>query len=159
MKTFSDDPLGLEFSMDEFFCTNNVDEIVWHAINAEEIGNHQARKFNASKWAVQKNSSVENSKPSGSSEKVFIKLEGQNRITCFNCKKQGHRAMECPKRIHLIENECDVKDIPDDPKEKAVAAETDELEIYHAVEGESLMVIKETTSTTEKKWLRDNIFR
>ena len=66
--------------------------------------------------------------------------------------------MECPKRIHLIENESNVKDTPDDPKEKEAEAETEELEIYHAVEGESLVVLKEATSTTEKKWLRNNIF-
>ena len=67
--------------------------------------------------------------------------------------------MECPKHIHLIENESDENGTPDDPKEKEAKAETKELEIYHAVEGESLMVIKETTSATEKKSLRNNFFR
>ena len=61
--------------------------------------------------------------------------------------------MECPKRIHLIENESEGKDAPNDPKEKEAEAETEELEIYHEVEGESLMVITEATSATEKKWL------
>ena len=57
--------------------------------------------------------------------------------------------MECPKRIHIIENESDVKDTPD-PKED----ETEEVEDIGPEEGlESLMVIKETASTTEKKWL------
>ena len=97
---------------------DNVDEIVQHAIKAEGIANHQARKLNASKWVMQKNSSIAGSKPSDSSEKVFTKPEGQNRITCYNCKQQGHRAAECPKRIHFIENESDVKDAADDdPKE------------------------------------------
>ena len=100
---------------------DNVDEIVQHAIKAEGIANHQARKLNASKWLVQKNSSIAGSKPSDSLEKVFAKPEGQNRITCINCKQQGHRATECPKRIHLIENESDVKDAPDDdPKENDI---------------------------------------
>ena len=45
-----------------------------------------------------------------------------------------------------------MKDTPDDPKEKEAEAETEELEIYHAVEGEYLMVINDTTSATEKKW-------
>ena len=67
--------------------------------------------------------------------------------------------MECPKRIHLIENESDVNDIPHDPKEKEVATKTEELKIYHAVEDESLMTITNTPSATENKWLRDNIFR
>ena len=66
--------------------------------------------------------------------------------------------MECSKRINLIENESDVNDIPYDPKEKEVAAEIEELEIYHAVEGESLMIITDTPLDTENKWLRDNIF-
>jgi len=90
---------------------DNVDEIVQHAIKAEGIANHQARKLNASKWVMQKNSSIAGSKPSDSSEKVFVKPECQNRITCFNCKQQRHCAAECPKRIHLIENESDVKDV------------------------------------------------
>ena len=68
---------------------DNVDEIVQHAIKAEEIANHQARKLNASKWVMQKNSSIAGSKPSDSSDKVFTKPESQNRITCYNCK-QGH---------------------------------------------------------------------
>lgn len=58
--------------------------------------------------------------------------------------------MECSKRINLIENESDVNES---------AAETEELEIYHAVEGESLMIITDTPLATENKWLRDNIFR
>ena len=65
---------------------DNVDEIVQHAIKAEGIANHQARKLNASKWVMQKNSSIAGPKPSDSSEKVFTKPEGQNRITCYNCK-------------------------------------------------------------------------
>ena len=105
---------------------------------------------------MQKNSSIPYSKPSGSSVKVFTKPEGQNRITYFNCKRQGHRAMECPKHIHLIENESDVKDIPDDSKEN----KTEEVEDIGLEKGlESFMVVKETTSTTGNKWLRDNIFR
>lgn len=103
---------------------DNVDEIIQYAIKAEEIANHQARKLNTSKWVIQKNSSTAGSKPFDSSEKVFTKLEGQNRITCFYCKQQGHRATECPKRIHLIENESDVKDALDDPK----TDETEEVE-------------------------------
>lgn len=34
---------------------DNVDEIVQHAIKVEVIVNYQNRKFNASKWVVQKN--------------------------------------------------------------------------------------------------------
>ena len=111
-------------------------------LSAEDIANYQARKFNASKWAVQKNSSIQDYKPSGSSKRVFTKPEGQNMITCFHSKQQEHRAMECPKHINLIENESDEKGTPDDPKDKEVQTETQELEILHACEGESLMVIK-----------------
>ena len=68
---------------------------------------------------------MQDSKQSGSLEKVFTKPEGLNRITCFHCKQQGYRAMECPKCIYLIENESDVKDIPDDPKEKEAEATTE----------------------------------
>ena len=52
---------------------DNVDEIVQHAIKTEDIANDQARKFNASKWVMQKNSSLQDSKPSASLEKVFTK--------------------------------------------------------------------------------------
>ena len=61
-----------------------VDEVVQHAIKGEHIANYQVKKFNASKWVVQKNSSLQDSKPNGSFEKVFSKSEGQNQITCFN---------------------------------------------------------------------------
>ena len=45
--------------------------------------------------------------------------------------------MECPKRIHLIEDESDVKGTPDDPKEN----ETEEVEEIGPFEGlESLFV-------------------
>ena len=71
------------------------------------------------------------SKPSGSSEKVFTKPEGQNRITCFNCKQQGHCAVECPICIHFIENESDVTDTPDDTKEN----ETEDVEDIGPEEG------------------------
>ena len=69
---------------------------------------------------------MQDSKPSGSSERVFTKPEGQNMISCFHCKPHGHRAMECPKRIHLIENESDAKDTPDDPTGKVTEAKTEE---------------------------------
>ena len=36
-------------------------------------------------------------------------------INLFHCKQQGHRAMDRPKRIHLIEGEGGVKDTLDDP--------------------------------------------
>ena len=63
--------------------------------------------------------------------------------------------MECPKLIHLIETESDVKDPPDDPKEN----ETEEVEETGPVKGlVSLIILKEATLTTEKKWLRNNIF-
>ena len=51
-----------------------------------------------------------------------------------------------------------MKDTLDDPKSKETEAETEELEIIGPYEGETLMVIKQTTSTTEKKWLQNNIF-
>ena len=50
---------------------DNVNQIIQHAIKAEDIENYQAWKFNASRWVVQKNSSMRDSKPSGSSEKGF----------------------------------------------------------------------------------------
>ena len=54
--------------------------------------------------------------------------------------------MKCPKRIHLIETKSDVKDTPDDPKEK----ETEEVEEIVPMEGlESLMFLKEATSTIQ----------
>ena len=106
---------------------------------------------------MQKNSSIAGFKPSDSSEKVFTKHEGQNRITCYNCKQQGHRAAECPKRILFIENESDVTIAPaDDPKE------TDTEEVYDILPEEdidSLQVITDTPFHTEKKWLWENIFR
>ena len=88
---------------------DDVDEIVQHAIDAKDIANYQAQKFSTSKWAAQKTPSLQDSKPSGPSEKVFSKPEGQNRITYFHCEQQGHRTMECPKHIHLIEVAGDVK--------------------------------------------------
>ena len=50
--------------------------------------------------------------------------------------------MKCLKRIHLIENESDVKDTLDDPKENKM----DEVEEIGPVEGlESLMNLKEAS--------------
>ena len=102
---------------------------------------------------------MEDSKRISSSKKVFTKSKGQNRITCFCCKQQGHCIVECPKRINLIENESDVKDTPDDPKGKETEAETEELEIIGPYDGKTLMVLKGTTSPIGNKWLRNNIFR
>ena len=65
-----------------------LDEIIQHAIKAEDIANYQAQKFGASKWTVQKYPSMQDFKPSGSSEKF----------------------------INLIENDSDVRDTPNDPK-------------------------------------------
>ena len=106
---------------------------------------------------MQKNSSIAGSKPSDSSEKVFAEHEGLNKITCFNCKQQGHCAAECPKRIHFIENESDVKDAADDdPKENDTEKVQD---ILPEEDIDSLMVITNTPLITEKKWLRETIFR
>lgn len=105
---------------------------------------------------MQKNSSIAGSKSSDSSEKVFAKPEGQNRITCYNCKQQGHRAAECPKRIHLIENESDVTDAIDDLKENNTEKVQD---ILPEEDIDSLMVITDAPLITEKKWLRETIFR
>ena len=84
---------------------DNVDEIIQHT-KAEDIANNQAQKFSASKWTAQKTPLMQDSKSGGSLEKVFTKPEGQSRITCFHYKQHGHRVMECPKRIHLIEDYC-----------------------------------------------------
>ena len=51
--------------------------------------------------------------------------------------------------------ESDVKDTPNDPKENEIEEVED---IMPELDLEYLMVIKETTSTTVKKWLRDNSF-
>ena len=49
-----------------------------------------------------------------------------------------------------------MKALPDDPKDD----ETEEVVDTPPEEGlESLLVLQAMTSTTEKKWLRDNIFR
>ena len=51
----------------------NVDEIIQHAIKAEDIANYQAREFSASKWTTQKIPSMQDSKPSvGSLEKKVL---------------------------------------------------------------------------------------
>ena len=81
---------GLRLDIQHIFTfkiVDNVDAIIQNAIKAEYIANYQARKFNASKWAIQKDSSMQDSKQSGSLEKVFTKPEGLNRITCFHCKQ------------------------------------------------------------------------
>ena len=91
---------------------DNVDEIIQHAIKAEGIATYQTRKFSASKWPAQKTTSKPDSNTGGSSlEKNFSKPEGQNTITCFHCKQQGHHLFKCAKCINLIESEGDVKDI------------------------------------------------
>ena len=83
---------------------DNVDEIIQHAIKAEDIANYQARKFSVSKWPAQKTPAKPDFNPSASSsDEVSSKYEDQNKFTCFHCKQKGHRAFECPKRITLIE--------------------------------------------------------
>ena len=105
---------------------------------------------------MQKNSSIAGSNLSDSSETVFTKPDCQNRITCYNCKQQGYRAAECPKRIHFIENESDVKDAADDdPKENDTEKVQD---ILPKEDIDSLMVIIDTPLITENKWLWETIF-
>ena len=95
---------------------------------------------------------MQDSKCSGSAEKKnFTKPKGQNTSTYFHCKQQGHRSFQCSKCLNLIENESDVKDTPNDPKGKETEVETKELEIVNPYDGETLMVLKNTTSTAKKK--------
>ena len=61
--------------------------------------------------------------------------------------------MQCPKRIILIENESDVKDTLDDPERKETKAETEEIEVLGPYDGETLMVLKKSTSPNGNKWL------
>ena len=77
---------------------DNVDEIIQHAIKAEDIANYQAKKFNTSKWPTQKVLSKLDFNPiASSSEKFVSKPEDQNRFTFFHCKHKGHRSFECSK--------------------------------------------------------------
>lgn len=49
--------LGLRIDMQHFLAFrnfDNVDEIIKHAIKAEDIANYLARKFSASKWVAQR---------------------------------------------------------------------------------------------------------
>ena len=88
---------------------------------------------------------MQDCKPSGSSlEKDFTKPEGQNRIKLFHCKQQGRQSFECPKCINHLENDGDVNDTPDDPKENK--SKIEELEIIGLYDVETLMVLKETTN-------------
>ena len=50
-----------------------------------------------------------------------------------------------------------MKDTQNDPKGKETQIE--ELEIIGSYDGETLMVLKETTPNVEKKWSWKNIFR
>ena len=136
---------------------DNVDEIIQHAIKAEDIANYQARKFSVSKWPGQKTPAKPDFNPSAnSSEKFSSKSEDQNKFTCFHCKQKGHRAFECPKRITLIEGTQEEPETADDPKSE----ESNEVEeIAAKTDGALLLVQKESIPTVEKKWLRKNIFR
>ena len=132
----------------------DVDEIIQHAVKAKDIANYQTRKFSSSKWvAVLHKRFHQNQillKVVVPHKKVFSKPESHSRNTCFHCKQQGHRSFQCPKRINLIEGEGDVKDTPNDPK----GNDTEEVEELGPMEGlESLMVLKVTSPTIEKKWL------
>lgn len=111
---------------------DNVDEIIQHAIKAEDIANYQARKFSVSKWPVQKTPAKPDFHPStSSSDKFSSRSKDQNKFTCFHCKQKGHRAFECPKRLTFIEGTQEEPETTDDPKSdesdevEEIAAETD----------------------------------
>ena len=104
---------------------DNVDEIIQHAIKAEDIANYQARKFSVSKCSAQMTPAKPDFNPSAnSSEKFAFKFEDPNKFTCFHYKQKGHRAFECPKRINLIEGAPEEPETKDDPKSE----DSDEVE-------------------------------